>query len=196
MISEIHFYVIKLWPLQLENPRTHKNKIGTFPPTPQQKKNKKIPPPKEEFYGHGGFLLQNGAHKIGAAIPAPELRTNILRTRRVTRFFSDGKECYQKANSVKRSGPFSGRQESDNWDLLRSSPSWNSAPLKGQRPLNTTFDMTTLIFSTGSRDIKNWIVLCLEGLIRKPRHASVFSTHSDTQAVPAFHWHFFDTRVF
>ena len=27
----------------------------------------------------------------------------------------------------------------------------------------------------------------LEGPTRKPRHASVFSTHSDTQAVPAFH---------
>ena len=26
-----------------------------------------------------------------------------------------------------------------------------------------------------------------EGPTRKPRHASVFSTHSDTQAVPAFH---------
>ena len=29
--------------------------------------------------------------------------------------------------------------------------------------------------------------LLLEGPTRKPRHASVFSTHSDTQAVPAFH---------
>ena len=27
----------------------------------------------------------------------------------------------------------------------------------------------------------------LEGPTRKPRHASVFSMHSDTQAVPAFH---------
>ena len=27
----------------------------------------------------------------------------------------------------------------------------------------------------------------LEGPTRKPQHASVFSTHSDTQAVPAFH---------
>ena len=27
----------------------------------------------------------------------------------------------------------------------------------------------------------------LEGSTRKPRHASVFSMHSDTQAVPAFH---------
>ena len=27
----------------------------------------------------------------------------------------------------------------------------------------------------------------LEGPTRKPRHASVFSTHSDTQSVPAFH---------
>ena len=42
----------------------------------------------------------------------------------------------------------------------------------------------------------------LEGPTRKPRHASAFSTHSDTQAVPTFHCtrtfkrHFFDTRVF
>ena len=42
----------------------------------------------------------------------------------------------------------------------------------------------------------------LEGPTRKPRHASVFSTHSDTQAAPAFHCTrmfkgiFFDTRVF
>ena len=27
----------------------------------------------------------------------------------------------------------------------------------------------------------------LEGPTRKPQHASVFSTHSDTRAVPAFH---------
>ena len=30
------------------------------------------------------------------------------------------------------------------------------------------------------------VPLILEGPTRKPRHASVFSTHSDTQAVPAF----------
>ena len=30
-------------------------------------------------------------------------------------------------------------------------------------------------------------VLSWEGLTRKPRHASVFRTHSDTQAVPTFH---------
>ena len=43
--------------------------------------------------------------------------------------------------------------------------------------------------------------LSLEGPTRKPRHASVFSTHSDTQAVPAFHCtrmfnSIFSTRVF
>ena len=42
----------------------------------------------------------------------------------------------------------------------------------------------------------------LEGPTRKPRHASVFSTHSDTQAAPAFHCRrmfkgmFFDTLAF
>ena len=41
----------------------------------------------------------------------------------------------------------------------------------------------------------------LEGPTRKPRHASVFSTHSDTQAVPAFHCirmfkSIFSTRAF
>ena len=42
----------------------------------------------------------------------------------------------------------------------------------------------------------------LEGPTRKPRRASVFSTHSGTQAAPAFHCirmckrHSFDTRVF
>ena len=44
--------------------------------------------------------------------------------------------------------------------------------------------------------------LGLEGPTRKPRHASVFSMHSDTQAVPAFHCIrmsksiFFETRFF
>ena len=37
-------------------------------------------------------------------------------------------------------------------------------------------------FSNVKRTGKN-----LEGPTRRPRHASVFSTHSDTQAVPAFH---------
>ena len=31
------------------------------------------------------------------------------------------------------------------------------------------------------------VVRNLEGPTRKPRHATVFNTHSDTQAVPAFH---------
>ena len=45
-------------------------------------------------------------------------------------------------------------------------------------------------------------ILTLEGPTRKPRHASVFSTRSDTQAVPAFHCMlmfkgiFFDTLAF
>ena len=44
-------------------------------------------------------------------------------------------------------------------------------------------------------------ILCLEGPTRKPRHASVFSTYSDTQAAPRIPLctkvlrHFFDTRV-
>ena len=46
------------------------------------------------------------------------------------------------------------------------------------------------------------ICFSLEGPTRKPQHASVFSTHSDTQAVPAFHCirmlkgTFFDTLAF
>ena len=40
-----------------------------------------------------------------------------------------------------------------------------------------------LLFSGKSK----WGLLTLEGPTLKTRHASVFSTHSDTQAVPAFH---------
>ena len=44
----------------------------------------------------------------------------------------------------------------------------------------------------GSADFSFMGARILEGPTRKPRHASVFSTHSDTQAVPAFHC----TRMF
>ena len=71
-----------------KNPHAHKNKIGTSTPPPS-KKTQTPPPQKEEFYGHGGFPSRKnqkmpGAHKIGAAISGPELRTEILWT---SRFF-------------------------------------------------------------------------------------------------------------
>ena len=64
------------------DPRAHKNKIGTSPPP----KPKIPPPPKnEEFYGHGFscrtdvFFFQ-ASIKLAQPFPAPELRTQILRT--------------------------------------------------------------------------------------------------------------------
>ena len=57
---------------------------SALPPPPP-----KTPPKKGEFYGHGFSCRKNaffpGVHKIGASIPAPELRTRILRT--LKRFF-------------------------------------------------------------------------------------------------------------
>ena len=65
-----------------ENPRAHKNKIGTSPPPPQPPSP---PPKKEEFYGHG-FPAERThffqvSIKLAQPFPAPELRTRILRTR-------------------------------------------------------------------------------------------------------------------
>ena len=57
-----------------KNPRAHKNKIGTSPPTP--KNLKYPPPPKTRNFMDMGFFLQKerifpGVHKIGAAISGP-----------------------------------------------------------------------------------------------------------------------------
>ena len=65
------------------NPRAHENKIGTSPPP---RKPKFPPPQNEEFYGHGGFPTERRhffrvSIKLAQPFPAPELRTQILRTR-------------------------------------------------------------------------------------------------------------------
>ena len=66
------------------NPRAHKNKIGTAPPPPHKKP--KIPPPKKRNFMDMGFSCRKNAFfqapiKLAQPFPAPELRTNILRTR-------------------------------------------------------------------------------------------------------------------
>ena len=60
-------------------------KIKSAPPPPSQKPKFPPPPENKEFYGHGGFPAER-KQKLQAPIklthpfPAPELRTNILRT--------------------------------------------------------------------------------------------------------------------
>ena len=59
----------------------------------------------------------------------------------------------------------------------RTSP---SPPPSGKFKMSET--STNLYILLRVTEVRN-----LEGPTREPRHASVFSTHSDTQAVPAFH---------
>ena len=72
---------------------------------------------------------------------------------------------YQNPHSLNCLPPF-------HWKSLFSLKSASSHPLPKNRLWSSFF---------------YFFAVFLEGPTRKPRHASVFSTHSDTQAVPRFH---------